>query len=80
MTHGIRLEAQRLRAIRSKGRDQEAVLRKRISDDLAHGDSRVLAQELRVTPQFLSDIKLGHRRITDGILDRLCGDLSGDSK
>jgi hypothetical protein len=67
----VRMKAQLLKAARAGADVEEFKLKEAICQLLAHGEAVGFAKTLGVTPQYLSDIRKGKRRISDEVLEQL---------
>lgn len=68
----IRREAVILSKRRKSAEAQEEVVAATINYELGRGGAVILCRELAVSPQFLSDLRKGKRRVGDALLARMC--------
>jgi transcriptional regulator with XRE-family HTH domain len=67
----IRIKAALLKAARADADVEEAELRESIVGYLTHGEAAIFADTVGVSPQYLSDIRNGRRRISDDVVEKL---------
>lgn len=67
----VRIKAAKLKACRADADVKEAELKYAIAEFLAPGEAIVFAQKTGVTPQYLSDIRNGKRRISDEFMEKV---------
>jgi transcriptional regulator with XRE-family HTH domain len=67
----IKVKAAQLKRSRALSDVDEAELRELISAFLGHGDAKAFAEDLGVTPQYLSDIRHGRRGFSEEFLKKL---------
>jgi len=76
----VHMKALLLKASRADADVKETTLRFALVELLPHGEAFGFAEQMGVTPQYLSDIRKGKRRISDEFLERLVRVRKGKAK
>jgi hypothetical protein len=71
----VALQAVKLQQQRTYCKEAEASVVKALNTFLDGTPAALLADQLEITPQYLSDIRRGRRAISDEVVSRLCDKL-----
>lgn len=69
----VKSKAAKLKVARLQADEQERSLISSLDNLLSYELAKAFADSLDVSQQYLSDIRNGRRKISDEVLERLCG-------